>query len=51
MKPRMRFQNGYWWCRRGQLVGQGKTMKAAYYDMLRCAGANNLWRFARAGAP
>ena len=35
MKPRMRFWNGYWWCRDipHGITGQGLTMRQAYEDM------------------
>lgn len=33
MKPKMRFWNGFWWCRRMGVTGQGNTMKEAWNDM------------------
>lgn len=33
MKPRMRYWNGYWWCRRMGVTGQGATMREAWDDM------------------
>lgn len=33
MKPRLRFWNGYWWCRRMGCTGQGLTPREAWDDM------------------
>ena len=33
MKPRMRYWNGYWWCRRMGVTGRGKTQEEAWFDM------------------
>jgi hypothetical protein len=33
MKPKIRYWNGYWWCRRMGITGQGLTMEQAYKDM------------------
>lgn len=33
MKSRMTFWNGYWWCRRMGITGQGLTMQEAWDDM------------------
>jgi hypothetical protein len=33
MKPRMRYWNGYYWCRRMGITGQGLTMEDAWNDM------------------
>lgn len=33
MKPRMRFWNDKWWCRRMGVTGCGATMEEAWNDM------------------